>query len=67
MNKEKPVKSGLVFGIGMSIFFIIRNLFSLDDYSDDTMLKAVLIGILAGLISGLVFWLLLVLLKKIQG
>jgi len=67
MNKEKPVKSGLVFGIGMSVFFILRNLFSLDDYSSDTMLKAVLIGILAGLISGLVFGLLLVLLKKIQS
>lgn len=67
MNKEKPVKSGLVFGIGMSVFFILRNLFSLDDYSSDTMLKSILTGFIAGLISGLVFGLLLVLLKKIQG
>ena len=67
MNKERPIKSGLVFGIGMSVFFILRNLFSLDDFSRDAMLKPILTGIIAGLISGLIFGLLLWLLKKIQG
>lgn len=67
MNKERPIKSGLVFGIGMSVFFVLRNLFSLDEFSSDGMLKPILTGIIAGLISGLIFGLLLWLLKKIQG
>ncbi len=67
MNKERPIQSGLIFGIGMSVFFILRNLFSLDDFSRDDMFKAIITGLIAGLISGLIFGFLLWLLKKIKG
>jgi len=58
MNKRNKFSAGLSFGIGMTVFFILRNLLTNDNQTSNEIIKSVVSGIIAGFISGLLFgWL----------
>ena len=58
MNKKNRFKTGLGFGIGMAIFFIIQNLFTNENQSTNQILKSVFAGLAGGAVSGVLFgWL----------
>ncbi len=58
MNKRNRFRAGLSFGIGMTVFFILRDLLTNDNQTSNEIIKSVVSGIIAGLISGFLFgWL----------
>ena len=59
MQKNKWIQSGLSFGFGMTIFFILQNLFQADAITGKVVLKAVVAGLVGGLVAGLLFGLIL--------
>ena len=57
MKKER-VRQGLSFGIGMTLFYIVQNLWYSNTYTPHVILKAIVTALITGAISGLVFgWL----------
>lgn len=59
MKKNKWLQSGLAFGLGMTIFFILQNLFQADEITTKVVMKAVVAGLVGGLVAGLLFGLIL--------
>lgn len=58
MNKKNKFITGLYFGIGMTVFFIIQNLLTNDHQTTNLVIRAVASGLVAGAISGVIFgWL----------
>jgi hypothetical protein len=58
MSKKNRFRAGLSFGIGMTVFFILQNLFTNDNLTSKEIIKSVFSGIIAGIISGFLFgWL----------
>jgi hypothetical protein len=48
MNKSNKVKSGLGFGVFMTVFFILQSLFTTDSYTIKELLKAIISGLIGG-------------------
>jgi hypothetical protein len=58
MNPRNRFRAGLIFGIGMTVFFILRDLLINDNQTSNEIMKHVVPGVLAGLIGGFLFgWL----------
>jgi hypothetical protein len=58
MNTRNRFRAGLIFGIGMTVFFILRDLLINDNQTSNEIMKHVVPGVLAGLIGGFLFgWL----------
>jgi hypothetical protein len=53
MNSK--IKTGLIFGIAMTVFFIAENLLTNDHLTTKEIFKAIALGLFAGSISGLLF------------
>lgn len=53
--KKFDKKAGFYFGIGMTVFFIIQNLFVLDHFNGGGLVKAIGSGLISGVVSGLLF------------
>ena len=49
------IRSGLTFGIGMSVFFIIQHLLINDQQTPYHIIRAILTGLATGALSGLLF------------
>lgn len=56
--KKFNLKSAIAFGIGLSIMFIIQNLWTSEPYTTELVLRAIFDGIIPGIISGFLFGLL---------
>ena len=56
--KKFNLKSAIAFGIGLSIMFIIQNLWTSEPYTTELVLRAIVGGIIPGIISGFIFGLL---------
>ena len=52
--KKIDLKAGLSFGIGITVFFIIQNLWIAENYTTKTIGKAVIAGLIAGSLFGLI-------------
>src|SRR5205814_4334021 len=51
-------RAGLSFGIGMTIFFILQDLFTNDHPTTNRIIKSIIAGLVTGAISGVLFgWL----------
>lgn len=58
MNKTEKVKSGLYFGITMTIFFILQDLWTHDNLSVKNITITIVSGLFGGTVAGLLFgWL----------
>lgn len=65
MDKKSKIRTGLSFGIGMTVFFILQDLLTLDSLSANEIIKSIGAGLFAGAISGLLFgWLMGVFVKS---
>lgn len=65
--KKFDKKAGFYFGIGMTVFFIIQNLFALDQFSGGGIVKAFVVGIISGVVAGLLYGLFIGLFKSSKG
>lgn len=55
---KKKFRSGLGFGIGLTVFFILQNLLIQEHQTSKEIMKSVFAGIIAGVIGGFLFgWL----------
>ena len=52
---KASLKTGLKYGIGMSIFFIIQHLLIADEYSTYAITRAIITGVITGMLSGFIF------------
>jgi GRAM domain-containing protein len=58
MNKKNRFGAGLIFGIVMTVFYLVETLLTSDNLSTNQILKSLAAGLLAGVISGFLFgWL----------
>jgi hypothetical protein len=58
MDKKARFKAGLSFGIFMAVFFILKDLFTADDFTTKRILITIFSACLGGALSGLLFgWL----------
>lgn len=58
MTKKERFKAGLNFGIAMTLFYIISDLVSKDNFSALSVVKIIFSGIIGGAVSGVLFgWL----------
>ena len=62
--KKIDFKAGLSFGIGMTIYFIIQNLWTSDIITSKTIIKSVVVAIISGAAAGFTFGLLIGLFKS---
>ena len=53
--KKNNVRAGLFFGILMSIFFILRNLWGVEYFTTKSLLMNILIGIVCGAMAGILY------------
>ena len=58
MDKRNKVKSGLYFGIAMTIFFILQDLLTHDNLTTKNIIITIVSGLFGGALAGLLFgWL----------
>jgi hypothetical protein len=58
MDKKAKIKSGLFFGVAMTIFFILQNLLTRSNLTSKDVIIAIIPGLFGGALSGLLFgWL----------
>ena len=58
MDKRNKIRAGLTFGIGMTIFFILQNLYLAEDRTTTGVIKSVVTGIVTGAVTGVLYgWL----------
>lgn len=58
MDKKAKIKSGLFFGVAMTIFFILQNLLTRSNLTSKDVIIAIISGLFGGALSGLLFgWL----------
>ena len=62
--KKIDFKAGLSFGIGMTIYFIIQNLWTSDIITLKTIVKSVVVAIVSGAAAGFTFGLIIGLFKS---
>ena len=59
MNKSKQMKnstrSGLTFGIGMTVFIIVYGLLQTEDFSISNSIKVIIVAIISGGIAGFTY------------
>ena len=54
-SRKNNVRSGLFFGIAMTVFFILQNLLQKNNQTTKEILISVISGIIAGIVSGFLF------------
>jgi len=58
MDKKSKIKTGLIFGIAMTAFFILQDLLTHDDLSTKNVIISIFSGLFGGVLAGLLFgWL----------
>lgn len=58
MKKKTKIRAGLQFGISMSIFSIIQNLWSHDTLTTKIVITSIILGLFQGVVTGVLFgWL----------
>ena len=58
MNKKNKIKAGLIFGIAVTIFFIVQDLLTHDDLTTKNIITFIISGLFGGALAGLLFgWL----------
>jgi hypothetical protein len=53
MDKKKQLITGISFGIGIAIFFILREILLNDQLTADLIRNTLIGGVLAGIVAGL--------------
>ena len=53
--KKAKLRAGLFFGITMSIFFILRDLWNIENFTTKSLLTIIFLGIMCGAIAGILF------------
>lgn len=66
MKNVKPFKTGMFYGIGMSVFSIIRGLYSTEEYTFMIVLKLIFAGLISGFFAALFVGLGLTLYNKMR-
>ncbi len=57
--KKFDLKAGLSFGVGMTIFFIIQNLWTVDTITSKAIFKSITAGLIGGIVAGFLFGLII--------
>ena len=58
MEKKSKLKTGLSFGITMTIFFVLKDLLTHDNLTTKQIIISIISGVIGGTITGLLFgWL----------
>jgi uncharacterized membrane protein len=57
-------KAAIYFGLFLSVFFIIQNLFLAPNFSTSIIIKTIIFSVFAGIISGIIFGFVIGKLKK---
>ena len=65
--KKYKLRAVLFFGITMSIFFILRYLWDLENFTTKSLLSIILLGIMCGAITGILFGYLIGTYSKFTG
>lgn len=55
MNRKSKIRSGLYFGIAMSVFLIIKSLLTNDDLSSENVMIYIVSGVVGGAVAGVLF------------
>lgn len=55
MNKKSRFRTGLSFGIAMTIFYILQDLLASDNHTTNQIIKSVVAGLISGVIAGFLF------------
>jgi len=55
MDKKTKIKSGIIFGIAMALFYIIQGLLTHDNLTTKDIIGTILAGLIGGAVAGLLF------------
>jgi hypothetical protein len=55
MNKKTKIKAGIIFGIAISTFFIVRDLVTHDNLEIKNLIMFITSGLIGGALAGLIF------------
>ena len=53
--KRTSFKAGLFFGIIMAVFFILKDLWTAENYTAETLIRIIAVGLISGIIAAILF------------